>query len=97
MNFLSENKQVLIRRLKMKGMKQSAILGFVWSLKSCFLDNPDMNHLHTSQRMQFLGWDDFDLDYHTLQLAIACFEADGFKDRKYLTTFDESLNIDSRG
>jgi hypothetical protein len=82
MNFLSENKQVLMRRLKMKGMKQSAILGFVWSLKSCFLDNPDMNHLQTNQRMQFLGWDDIDLDYHTLQLAIACFEADGFKDRK---------------
>ena len=79
MNFLSENKQVLMHRLEMKGMEQSAIPGFVLSLKSCLLDNPDMNHLQTNKRMQLLGWDDFDLDYHTLQLAIACFEAEGFK------------------
>jgi hypothetical protein len=38
-----------------------------------------MNHLQTNKRMQLLGWDDFDLDYHTLQLAIACFEAGSFK------------------
>jgi hypothetical protein len=79
MNFLSENTQVLMRRLEMKGIEQNAIPGFVWSLKSCLSDNPDMNHLQTNKRMKLLGWDDFDLDYHTLQLAIACFEAEGFK------------------
>ena len=96
MDFLSENKKVLIRRLKMKGMKQSSIHAFVWSLKSCFMDNPDMNHSQTSQRMRFLGWDDFDLDYHTLQLAIACFEADIFQDREHPGSLVESLSADSR-
>ena len=79
MNFLSENRQVLMRRLEMKGMEQSAIPGFVWSLKSCLVDNPDMNHFQTNKRMQLLGWNDFDLDYHTLQLAIACLEDGCFK------------------
>lgn len=68
-----------MRRLKMKGMEQNAILGFVWSLKSCLFDNPEMNHLQTKERMQFLGWDDFVLDYYTFQLAIKCFEAEGYK------------------
>ena len=38
-----------------------------------------MNHLQINKRLQFLGWNDFELDYHTLQLAIACFEAEGLK------------------
>jgi hypothetical protein len=79
MNFLSKNEQVLMHRLGTKGMEQGVIPGFIWSLKSCLLDNPDMNHFQTNKRMQFLGWNDFDLDYHTLQLAIACFEAEGFR------------------
>ena len=79
MNFLNENKQALMRRLEIKGMEQNAILGFVWSLKSYLLDNPDMNHLQTKKQMQHLGWDNFDLDYLTFQLAVECFEAEGFK------------------
>ncbi len=76
MVFLPDNKQTLMRRLEMKGLGKSTIPGFLWSLKRCLLDNPDMNHLQTNERLHFLGWDDFDLDYHTLQLAIASFEAD---------------------
>ena len=78
MNLLSEPKKALIRRLEMKGMGKSEIPGFVWALKSCLLDNPDMNYLQINERLRYLGWDDFNLDYHTLQLAIACFEAGDF-------------------
>jgi hypothetical protein len=35
-----------------------------------------MNHLQINKRLHFLGWDDFEMDYHTLQLAKACFEAE---------------------
>ena len=38
-----------------------------------------MNLLQVNQRLHLLGWDSFELDYHTLQLAIACFEAEGLK------------------
>lgn len=76
---LSQHKQILINRLEKKGMEKNAILGFILSLKSYLLDNPNMNHLQINKRLQFLGWDEFELDYHTLQLAIACFESEGLK------------------
>ena len=76
---LSQHKQILINRLEKKGMEKNTILGFILSLKSCLIDNPNMNHFQINKRLQFLGWDDFELDYHTLQLAIACFEAEGLK------------------
>ena len=47
--------------------------------KSCLLDDPNMNHLQINKRLQFLGWDDFEMDYHTLQLAKECFEAESLK------------------
>ncbi len=78
MSFISEHEQILIHRLEKKGMANNEISGFIWSLKQCLLDDPNMNHLQANKKLQFLGWDDVDLDYHTLQLAIACFEVEGF-------------------
>ena len=84
MDFLNEYKKVLIRRLRKKGMRKNEIPGFVWALKSCLLDKPDMNYLQVNKRLQYLGWKDFVLDYHTMQLAIACFEAGDFnRSEKY--------------
>ena len=80
MRSISEYEKILIRRLKKKGMAKSTIPGFIWSLKQCLLDNPNMNHWQVNKRLQFLGWDDVDVDYHTLQLAIACFEVDASSD-----------------
>jgi len=62
---------MLMHRLEKTGMEKSIIFGFISSLKSCLLNNPNMNHLQINKRLQFLGWDDFELDYHTLQLAKA--------------------------
>jgi len=78
MNILSEYIKALIRRLESKGLTKSEIPGFVWSLKSCLLNKPQMNCYQLNERLRHLGWGDFLLDYHTLQLAIACFETDGF-------------------
>ena len=36
--------------------------------------NPNMNHLQVDKELHFLGWNNFDLDYHTLQLATEYFE-----------------------
>ncbi len=36
-----------------------------------------MNPLQANEKLQFLGWDDIEVDYHTMQLAIACFETEG--------------------
>jgi hypothetical protein len=76
MSLLPDNKQTLMSRLEIKGLGKSTIPGFIWSLKRCLSDNPAMNHLEANQRLQSLGWDEVDLDYHTMQLAIANFEAE---------------------
>lgn len=75
---LSQTKHILTSRLVKMGMEKSTVLGFILSLKRCFLEDPGINHLQLNQRLQFLGWDDIELDYHTMQLAIACIEAEGF-------------------
>ena len=68
----------LIERLEEQGMEPSFIPGFIRSLAGTLLVHPQMNLLQVNKQLQFLGWD-CKLDYHTLQLAIACFEAEGLK------------------
>jgi len=38
-----------------------------------------MNLLQVNKHLHLLGWDSFELDYHTLELATACFEAEGLE------------------
>ena len=68
--------QVLIRRLEKKGIEPNIAPGFMRNLANTILVNPDMNYLQVNRELHTLGWKDFELDYHTLQLAIACFETD---------------------
>ena len=79
---INKNKQILMHRLEKKGLEKSTIFGFISSLKSCLFDSPNMNLLQINKRLEFLGWNDFELDYHTLQLAITCFEAEDLKTLK---------------
>ena len=72
-------KQTLIRRLERRGIQRSTIPGFIRSLAQSFFVNPGMNLLQVNQRLQYLGWQGFELDYHTLQLVIACFEIQDFE------------------
>ena len=76
LNQLTRN---LIERLEKMGVEKSIVPGFIRSLANTILFNPDMNLLQANKRLHWLGWDGFELDYHTLQLAIACFESDGLR------------------
>lgn len=71
--------RILIKRLERKGIEPSIIHGFIRDLANTTLSNPHMNLLQVNKRLHLLGWDSFELDYHTLQLAIACFEGEGLK------------------
>jgi len=71
--------RILIKRLEEKGIGPSIIHGFIRDLTNTILVTPHMNLLQVNKQLNFLGWDSFELDYHTLELAIACFEADGLK------------------
>ena len=74
--FTSNLKQTLFHHLELKGMKKQIIHSYIKRIKVCLLINPTMNHLQLDKELQFLGWNDFEMDYHTLQLAIACFETE---------------------
>jgi len=70
---------ILIKRLEKKGIEPIMIYSFIRDLANNILVNPHMNLLQVNKQLHFLGWDSFELDYHTLQLAIACFEAKGLE------------------
>lgn len=76
---LSHLTQILMEQLEKKGLKPSMIPGFIRDLANTILVNPQMSLLEVNKRLDILGWDSFELDYHILQLAIACFEAEGLK------------------
>ena len=70
---------VLLKRLERQGMQSSIIPGFLKNLGNMLTAHPCMNHWQANKRLHLLGWDDFELDYHTLQLAIAYFETEQLK------------------
>jgi hypothetical protein len=53
------------------------IPGFIRDVANTVLPNPHLELVEVNRRLLTLGWDHFELDYHTLQLAIECFEAEG--------------------
>jgi len=69
----------LIKRLEEKGLEPSIVHGFIRDLANTILPNHHMDLIQVNKRLHLLGWNNFELDYHTLQLAIACFEAEGLK------------------
>ncbi|UCH21354.1 MAG: hypothetical protein JSU83_23120 [Deltaproteobacteria bacterium] len=73
-------KQILIDRLEEKGIDCDNIPGFMRILANSFFADPLMTLDQIKKRLNYLGWDGFDLDDHTLQLAIACLEAEGMKE-----------------
>ncbi len=70
---------ILIKRLEEKGVEPCTVHGFMRDLANSVLLSPDVNLLQVNERLHLLGWDSVEMDYHTLQLAIACFEAEGLK------------------
>jgi len=78
-NNLSQLTQILVERLEKKEMEPGLIPGFIRDLANTVLVNPHISHFQANKQLHLLGWDDFELDYHTLQLAIAYFEAEGLE------------------
>jgi len=70
---------VLIKRLEEKGMEPPVIHGFIRDLANAIGVNTHVNLLQADKRLHLLGWGSSELDYHTLELAIACFEAEDLK------------------
>jgi len=68
--------ETLINELKGKGIENNIIPRFIKDLAYFFQIDPSVSLSDVNDRLHFLGWEDVELDYHTLQLAIAFFERD---------------------
>ena len=72
-----EDLQLLLTdRLKSKGMDIALIPAFLKALTYLISSDPGIDLTHVNRRMHSLGWNEVTVDYHCLQIAIACFEAD---------------------
>ena len=71
--------ETLINELKGKGIENNIIPRFIKDLAYSFQIDTSVSLSDVNDRLHFLGWEDIELDYHTLQLAIASFERDQFQ------------------
>jgi len=78
---MSQLTEIMIKRLEEKGIRSDIIPGFVRNVINAISINPECNLQELNNRLHFLGWDDFELDEHTLQLVIAGFEVGGLRKR----------------
>lgn len=67
---------LLNHRLKSIGLEGRHREGYLRTLSRALTISPDASLTVVNQRLQYLGWQDVELDYHTLQLAMAHFEAE---------------------
>ena len=74
---------IMIHKLIENGVEASLIPGFIRSLANAYLINPDMSHCQANKRLKYLGWNDIEIDYHTLQLAITSLETKGLSQLEY--------------
>ena len=72
-------KEILFQRLEKNGVDVNFIPGFIRSLVNSCRNDPAMNLSQINRRLSYLGWHGIELDYHTLQLAIACLENEGLE------------------
>ena len=66
--------KVLVEELKEKGIESGIIPRFIKDLVYSFEADPSISLSDVNDRLHLLGWEDVEMDYHTLQLAIASFE-----------------------
>jgi hypothetical protein len=64
-------------------MDPALIPAFLKSLLRIVSSSPEIAAAEVNQRLNALGWDEVLIDYHFLQIAIACLEADTQSPRGY--------------
>jgi len=69
---MEDLKPLLIDRLKSQGMDPSLIPAFLKALTSIISSEPGINSEQANLKLHSLGWNEVSLDYHSLQIAIAC-------------------------
>ena len=76
-------KYLLVQRLNQMGLDKNLIPGYLRILANSIYINKNQNLTLINRHMRHIGWNDFELDYHTFELARNCLEAAGFFDQEY--------------
>jgi hypothetical protein len=71
---MEDFKQVLLDRLIKKGADPSSLGSVLKALGKILSEDPDIDPAAANERLRFLGWQEVHVDYHILQMALACFE-----------------------
>jgi hypothetical protein len=66
--------QILLDRLIKSGADASHLGSLLKALSKILSEDPNIDPSAANQRLGYLGWQEVQVDYHTLQLALACFE-----------------------
>ena len=74
-------KQLLIDHLQRQGIDPDHVSSFLKALRSLIQTNPGIEPAIVNQKLCQLGWDEVSIDYHFLQMALACLE-DDFKNNE---------------
>ena len=86
--------RILIDRLVGKGMAINTIPAFIRDLANVMVANGYSSLQELNSRVHSLGWDDFELDDHTLQLTIAILEQEFiYKSSHWLVWEPDSKNL----
>ena len=64
----------LFNQLKQKGIEQNQLPLFIKDLNNTLSVTNSLDLTEVNNRLYVLGWTDFEMDYHTFQLAKACIE-----------------------
>jgi hypothetical protein len=68
-------KKILNERLEKKGVEPELIPGLLKNILATLKGRPDITHEEVSEKLRYIGWNDFDLDENTLQIIIADYES----------------------
>ena len=64
-------KKTLLERLEKKGVEPVLIPGLLKNILATLKEKPDITHKEVSDKLHYIGWNNFDLDENTLQIIIA--------------------------
>lgn len=62
-------KKIVIEQLEKKGMLPSQIPCFIRDMENTLVDDPSISFFQINSHLNYLGWDDIQLDYHTFLLT----------------------------
>lgn len=71
---MEDFKQVLLDRLVKKGADPSSLGNILKALSKILSEDAAIDPRTANERLRYLGWQEVQVDYHILQLALACFE-----------------------